>query len=97
MRTVAIAQFKARLSEFLDQVRAGVEYLITDRGKPVARLLPLKSDPEWSIVYQDLVKKGLIRPPKKKLPAGFFNDVSKIKDPQGRLLQTLLEEREQGR
>ncbi len=37
MKTTAITDLKARLSEYLNQVKAGTEILITDRGEPVAR------------------------------------------------------------
>jgi prevent-host-death family protein len=41
MKTATVSELKARLSEFLVHVRAGSEVLITDRGKPVARLVPI--------------------------------------------------------
>ena len=42
MKTTAnIAQIKARLSEYLSQVKIGSEVVITERGMPVARLVPL--------------------------------------------------------
>jgi len=33
MKTAAVSELKARLSEYLNQVKAGMEVLITDRGK----------------------------------------------------------------
>ena len=41
MKTAAISEVKARLSEYLVRVKAGEEVLITDRGRPIARLAPL--------------------------------------------------------
>jgi prevent-host-death family protein len=41
IETVAVSNLKAPLSEYLGQVKAGNEVLITDRGKPVARLVPI--------------------------------------------------------
>jgi prevent-host-death family protein len=41
MTTAAVSEVKARLSEFLGRVKAGQEVVITERGKPVARLCPL--------------------------------------------------------
>lgn len=38
--TVGIRDLKARLSEYLDRVRGGEEIVVTDRGRPVARLVP---------------------------------------------------------
>ena len=36
-----VREAKANLSALLDRVRAGEEILVTKRGKPYARLLPL--------------------------------------------------------
>ena len=41
MGTVGIAELKATLSERLARVKRGEEVVITERGVPVARLLPL--------------------------------------------------------
>ena len=38
---VSIAKLKARLSEYLAAAKAGQGVVITDRGRPVARLTPL--------------------------------------------------------
>lgn len=40
MRTVPVAEAKARFSELLTAVEAGEEVVITRRGKAVARLSP---------------------------------------------------------
>jgi prevent-host-death family protein len=40
MRTAGIREARQNLSGLLEEVRAGHEVLITDRGKPVARLVP---------------------------------------------------------
>jgi len=41
MKIAAVSKLKAYLSDYLNQVKAGTEVLITDRGKPVARLVPI--------------------------------------------------------
>ena len=41
MKTTAISDLKAHLSEYLNQVKSGNEILVTDRGKPVARIVPV--------------------------------------------------------
>lgn len=38
MRTVSLAEAKAKLSEIVDKVEAGEEIVITRRGRPVARI-----------------------------------------------------------
>lgn len=40
MRRVQLADLKARLSEYLDDVRAGAQVVIFDRATPVARIVP---------------------------------------------------------
>ncbi|HLA89947.1 MAG TPA: type II toxin-antitoxin system prevent-host-death family antitoxin [Gemmatimonadaceae bacterium] len=40
MKKVGIAEFKARLSEYLRYVRRGHEITILDRDQPVARVTP---------------------------------------------------------
>ena len=39
--TTSVVQLKSRLSEYLRRVKAGGELVITERGVPVARLMPL--------------------------------------------------------
>jgi prevent-host-death family protein len=41
--SIRIAEFKARLSEYLRYVRKGRELTICDRDEPIARVLPFKS------------------------------------------------------
>ncbi len=39
--TVGIRDFKARLSEYMQQVKNGQSIVITEHGKPVGRILPV--------------------------------------------------------
>lgn len=41
MRTVKIAELKDRLSEHLRAVEKGAEVVVTDRDRPIARIVPL--------------------------------------------------------
>lgn len=41
---VGVRDLKARLSEFLGKVEAGESVVVTDRGRPVARLVPFAAD-----------------------------------------------------
>jgi len=45
---------------------------------------------------QQLIREGRIRPPRRPLPADFF-DRPRPADPEGRALRYLLEERREGR
>ncbi|KPK08007.1 MAG: hypothetical protein AMJ56_12380 [Anaerolineae bacterium SG8_19] len=39
---IGIRELKARLSTYLRRVRAGETIIITDRGKPVGRIVPVR-------------------------------------------------------
>jgi prevent-host-death family protein len=45
MKTIGIAELKARLSEHLKYVRKGRTLTILDRETPVARIVPYAADP----------------------------------------------------
>ena len=45
MKKIAVYEAKTRLSELLDAVEAGGEFLITRRGTPVARLIAAEPSP----------------------------------------------------
>ena len=42
--TVGVRDLKARLSEYLRQVRRGQIIVITDHGSPVGRIIPIEND-----------------------------------------------------
>ncbi len=96
MKQASIATLKARLSEYLQAVKAGEEVIVTERGRPVARLGPIKVDARRDVHLNRLIRAGLVRPPIRKLPRDFW-DRPWPKDSEGRALAALLEDREQGR
>ena len=96
MKTAAVSELKARLSEYLNQVKAGMEVLITDRGKPVARLVPLSRPKDLKESLIRMEKEGLIRIGSAKLPKNFWR-MHRPDDSNGMVLKALLDEREAGR
>lgn len=44
MSTASVSELKARLSAYLREVRQGGEVQVLDRGKPIARLVPLAAE-----------------------------------------------------
>jgi prevent-host-death family protein len=64
--TVGIREAKANLSRLVSDAQSGSEWTITDRGRPVARLGPLKQDQRRPDPLQRLVSLGWLAP----LPAG---------------------------
>ncbi|HBA55896.1 type II toxin-antitoxin system Phd/YefM family antitoxin [Syntrophorhabdus aromaticivorans] len=44
MKTVGIKELKAKLSSYLDDIRAGERTIVTDRGEEVAVLSPISDE-----------------------------------------------------
>jgi prevent-host-death family protein len=96
MTTAAISRLKARLSEYLSRVKEGEEVVVTDRGRPIAKLIPYTLEGDEAERRLELARRGIIKlgrgPVSKK-----FLETPKVKDPEGLALKYLLEERESGR
>lgn len=96
MRHVPITRLKARLSEYLEAVRAGEEVIVTDRNRPVARLGPVTRETLHDARAMELVRLGLARPASGPLPPDFWS-LPRPRDRKGRVLAALLEERAEER
>lgn len=57
---VGIRELKNGLSSYIERVRTGEEVIVTDRGRPVARLSAIDAP---SARLADLVAAGVVRPP----------------------------------
>lgn len=55
---IGIRQLKARLGNYMRQVKAGATLIITERGKPVGRIVPIKLSVESRT--QELIQAGLV-------------------------------------
>lgn len=93
--TTSISELKARLSAFLDIVRQGNEVLVTDRGRLIARLVPVKGGQHEESRRDLLVRTGRLRAPLAALPKDFWKRARPV-DPKGRSLAALLDERDSG-
>ncbi len=99
MKKATISVAKNTLSRLIEEVKRGETVLILDRDTPVARLEPVNSDPGMgSELVADLVRRGVLAPPRKPLDARAFVNRRMPKLPEGAsALRALLEEREAGR
>ena len=95
MTKTSISDLKARLSAYLDIVRHGEEVIVTDRGRPVARLSPVVGDLRDQSRHEQLLRDGRLRPPTTPLPKRFWQQQHPA-DMTGRSLAVLLEERGEG-
>lgn len=56
---VGVRELRSHLSRYLDRVKRGEELTITERGVPIARIVPARRRP----VLDQLVAEGLVTPP----------------------------------
>jgi len=96
MTRAPIAELKAKLSYYLDRVRHGQEIVVTDRGRPIALISPIRGAEEQESRKDWLIRTGRLRPPLETLDKSFWK-MSRPKDPAGRGVAVLLEERREGR
>jgi prevent-host-death family protein len=68
-RTASVVELKAKLSEHLRQVKSGHELIVTERGIPVARILPLDDSERRSTRRLRLTRSGALKPGRGKMPA----------------------------
>ncbi len=92
MDSVTVTDLKATLSARLRQVRAGEELLVLDRGKPIARLVPVR---EADAELAELERAGLVHVGTGKIDASFWETRGPA-DPNGMLAAALKADRDEG-
>ncbi len=93
MSTVAIAKLKASLSTYLRKVQQGEEVVITDHGRPVARITPVHPQDQLDQHLQDMIRQGQATVGSGRLPKDFWS-LPRPQDPTGAVLKAMLEDRE---
>jgi prevent-host-death family protein len=97
MKRIAVSTLKATLSACLAKAKTGDELLVMERGKPIAKLVPLAKDSDGTLAQlHDLARGGLVRVGSGKLPTGFWK-LPRPKDRKRRVLQAFLAERAEAR
>jgi prevent-host-death family protein len=97
VKAVGVAELKANLSRYLEHVKGGQEVVITERGLPVAKLVPLGGGERLEARRERLARAGLLQ-----LGRGRIR-TSVLKPPRGPVaagrgvLQALLAERRDAR
>ena len=101
MKKASITEAKNQLSALIDRVRHGESVVITDRGRPVARLEPVRGtaaeDDEMRL--DRLERAGIIRRPKTPPSKAWVKKLIARRLPRATasVLQALLDERAEGR
>jgi prevent-host-death family protein len=94
-KTAAVAELKAQLSRYLSRVKAGEEILVTERGRPVARVVPVGGGQPEHEGLRDLERQGLLRLGSGKLPKDFWK-LPRPRDPRAAVRKAVTNEREAG-
>jgi prevent-host-death family protein len=93
MKSTGIKELRSSLRETLEQVKAGESVIVTERGEPIARIVPIEPH---EARMERLIRSGAIRPPLRPVDEAFVKDLLSRplpEDPEGCLVNALLEER----
>lgn len=60
MAEVGIRELRDHLSRYLDEVQAGNDLVVTDRGRPIARVVPMSGER----TLDRLIREGKVTPAK---------------------------------
>ncbi|MGD9561573.1 MAG: type II toxin-antitoxin system Phd/YefM family antitoxin [Pyrinomonadaceae bacterium] len=92
-----IGELKTHLSVYLKGVKNGGTVLVTERNKPVAKIVPLDADDEYETEEEQLIAEGILSPPKsnKPLPDSFWEDKDLPNVPMDVILRVIREERDE--
>lgn len=71
-----IGELKTHLSLYVKGVKGGGKVLITERNKPVAKIVPLDDDDLYGSEEEQLIAEGILKPPRnsKPLPESFWTE-----------------------
>lgn len=68
---MGVRELRDHLSRWIDEVRAGDEVVVTDRGRPVARIVRTSGDTR----LEELIAAGVVTPPENEMDASSFGRV----------------------
>lgn len=99
MRRASISEVKNGLSSYIDRVREGEVVVITDRGRPVAQLVPVapSRNPELDERRATLESRGVLLRATARAGKGFLDRLPPVPKAKGDVVDALLEERREGR
>jgi len=98
MKAAKVSELKAGLSKYLARVKRGEEVVITERGRTIAKIIPIPpAEDDEEERMRELERLGIISIPEHPgIPPEYWT-LELPKDPAGLVVRALLEEREEGR
>jgi prevent-host-death family protein len=97
MTKVGVALLKAQLSRYLEVAKHGEDVVITDRGRPVAKLVALRGSEDGASRRQRLARAGVLTLGAGRIRRSFFKPLRGSAAIGDAVLRALLEERAEGR
>ncbi len=97
MKSAGVAELKARLASYLRIVKSGSEVIVTDRGVPIAKLVPIDAARKRETRRQRLASAGLLTLGKGRVPKELLKPPTDDPRVGEGVLAALLAEREEGR
>lgn len=97
MNRVGVAELKASLSSYLARVKAGEAVVVTEHGRPVARLVPIAAEDDIADAHlATLERAGLLRRGSGPVDLAIL-ELARPEDPAGQSRAFLLDDRDTGR
>ncbi len=96
MRSAGVAVLKSNLSELLTAVKAGEEVCVTERGRAIARIVPVSAGGEDGMAFAELERAGSVKRPVRPLDETFW-DLTRGQDAGGAVRAALAADREESR
>ena len=87
----SIYEAKAKLSELLRIVKTGKEVVVSERGTPIAKIVPLLTPTSFDHRFNQLKQSGQLSERKK---GRFSSRVEKMEDEKSGVLKRFLEDRD---
>ena len=94
MKTAAISRLKAALSECIGWVKSGEEVLVTERGKPVAKIVPVEGLVVADARRLALARRGVLRLGKGSISKKFIDSMPVVRIDDSVLRKVIDQERE---
>lgn len=98
MQMLGVADLKAKLSQHLERVKAGEEIVVTERGQPIARIVPLAGSQSRDARILDLARRGAALLPERKLSSALARKILEMprpRLPEGTIERVIDQEREE--
>lgn len=97
MTKIGVARLKAQLSRYLEVAKRGEEVVITERGRPVAKLVALEASERAESRRDRLARAGVLILGAQRMRAALRKPPRGPRALGDSVLQALLEERAEGR